>query len=168
MKQIFSLVALFFFAAFPSQAFSQQGRQVGGKILRANIVGTVLDNQGHSVEGVEISAQDPDGEVVARAVTDREGKYTMKCLKRRQYNLTLNPLMTDFQGQTVTASLGLRGLIADWTTSATALAIAKVRSGGGTCGAAAMGLGGLGLIGGGVGGAFHDPPGDGGPVSPAQ
>jgi len=127
------LVALLFLGGF--SAFAQEPAETEGKVLRANLVGRVLDAQGNPVEGVEISAQDPDGEVIARETTNDEGRYRMKCLPVGQYDLTLDPLTTGFQGQTVEADNGIRGLIVDWTVSPAVPAVAVARSGGGPCGA---------------------------------
>ncbi len=170
------LAALLLLPGLSPKAIAQEPAETKGKVLRANIVGAVRDKQGNPVEGVKVSARDPGGKIVASAVTDDEGEYVIECLNLDQYDLSLDPLTTGFQGQTVVTSLGLDGLIANWAVSSTAPAVAAAKPGAGPCGgypwgAAGAALGGLGIIGGLVGGLTGGGGGDNGrppPVSPME
>lgn len=162
------LAALLLIPGLSPKAIAQEPAETKGKVLRANIVGTVLDVQGNPVGGLVISAQDPSGELVASAVTDEEGEYVMECLNQDQYNLSLDPVTTGFRGQTVVVSLGPEGLMANWTVSGTAPAVAAAKPGAGTCGAglAIMGIGVGSVVGLALG--VDDTTDDGSPVSPTQ
>jgi hypothetical protein len=144
----------------------------------ATLAGAILDVQGKPVEGVEISVQDATGKTVASAVTNAKGVYAMEGIPPGQYHVSLNPLNTGFQGQTVVATVSEKGLTVSWTVSSTAPAVAAATPGiataGGIFGLGTTGtfLGGVGLVGAGVGGgmAASNSGGDGGhrPVSPGQ
>lgn len=168
------LAALLLLPGLYPKAIAEEPAETKGKLLRANIVGAVRDTQGNPVEGLVISAHGPSGELVASAVTDEEGKYVMECLNQDQYSLSLDPVTTGFQGQTVVASLGPEGLMANWAVSGTAPAVAAAKPGGGPCGSYALWpaigvLGVGGLVGGLAGGGVFDGGGGGGlPVSPTQ
>lgn len=169
------LAALLLLPGLSPKAIAQEPAETKGKVLRANIVGAVRDKQGNPVEGVEVSARrDHGGKIVASAVTNDEGEYVIECLNQDQYNLTLDPRTTGFQGQTLVASLGPEGLIANWAVSSAAPAVAEAEPGGIPCGGYAWGaagaaLGGLGVVGGlGASGVFDNDNGRSPPVSPTQ
>jgi hypothetical protein len=83
-----------------------------------DFIGTVVDNRGAPVAGVDIYAQDVNGKVVARATTDRLGSYLIPSLVEGEYHLTLDPRGTGYQGQTIVAEIAASGsLIVDWRLS---------------------------------------------------
>jgi hypothetical protein len=129
------------------------------QVWAATLIGVVLDAQGNPVGEAEIAVHDATGKAVARAVTNAKGEYVFEGLPPGQYNLSLNPLHGGFQGQTVVASLGEKGLTVSWTVSPSVPAVAAATPGlattGGILGLGNTGtfLGGVGLLGAGVGGA---------------
>lgn len=123
---VFLLLVFFFLSGLPLRVFSQSSPD-----QRASVVGTVLTPQGLPVKDIEISARDKNGHLVARATTNEKGEYLLECLDRDQYQLTLDPGKTGFQGQTAVADLLLEGLIVNWMVSAAAPAIMVMQPG--TC-----------------------------------
>jgi len=83
-----------------------------------DFIGTVLDQGGQPVAGVTIFAQDVDGHLVARAVTDASGLYQIESLQEGEYRLTLDCRGTGYQGQTIVAEIAASGsVIVDWRLS---------------------------------------------------
>ncbi|HYC22943.1 MAG TPA: carboxypeptidase-like regulatory domain-containing protein [Candidatus Bathyarchaeia archaeon] len=84
-----------------------------------DFIGTVLDQKGSPVPGVEIFVQDIiHGRPIASAVTDELGAYQISSLGEGEYRLTLDPRSTGFQGQTIVAEISASGsLIVDWRVS---------------------------------------------------
>ena len=113
-----SLAFLIFTMSGPWQALAQQGTSA--------IVGSVVNNQRSPVPGIKILAKDSSGKkILGEALTDAEGNYHLKNLSTGQYQLTLDPLKSTFQGETVVAALGSQGLTVDWIVSKSAKAIAS-------------------------------------------
>jgi hypothetical protein len=113
-----SLAFLIFTMGGPWQALAQQET--------ATIVGSVVNNQKSPVPGIKILAKDSSGKkILAEAVTDAEGCYDLANLSIGQYQLTLDPLKSPYQGETVVTALGPQGLTVDWTVSESAKAIAS-------------------------------------------
>src|SRR2546428_5442773 len=84
---------------FVGQASSQQGVTTAGRGLkiRSNVRGEVRDEQGNPIKGAEITAQDLEGKVTARAATNDNGQYLMECLELKQYQMILSALPPGFQ-----------------------------------------------------------------------
>jgi hypothetical protein len=118
-KVLCSALALVTFTiSGPWQALAQQGT--------STIVGIVVNNQKSPVPGIKILAKDSSGKkILGEALTDAEGNYHLKNLSTGQYQLTLDPLKSTFQGETVVAALGSQGLTVDWIVSKSAKAIAS-------------------------------------------
>jgi hypothetical protein len=116
-----SLAFLIFTISGPWQASAQQGT--------STIVGIVVNNQESPVGGIKILAKDSSGKIWGEALTDAEGNYQLKNLRTGQYQLTLDPLKSAFQGETVVAALGSQGLTVDWIVSRSAKAIASATLG---------------------------------------
>lgn len=113
-----ALALLTFTMSGPWQALAQQGT--------STIVGIVVNNQKSPVPGIKILAKDSSGKkILGEALTDAEGNYHLKNLSTGQYQLTLDPLKSTFQGETVVAALGSQGLTVDWIVSKSAKAIAS-------------------------------------------
>lgn len=125
------LVALLVMVSGPWQVLAQQGT--------STIVGSVVSNQKSPVPGIKILAKDSSGKILAEAVTDAEGNYNLKNLSIGQYQLTLDPLKSAFQGETVVTALGSKGLTVDWIVSKTAKAIASATQGIASRGSIAIG-----------------------------
>ena len=126
-----SLAFLIFTMIGPWQALAQQGTLA--------IVGIVVNNQKSPVPGIKILAKDSSGKILGEAVTDAEGNYDLKNLSIGQYQLTLDPLKSAFQGETVVAALGSQGLTVDWIVSKSAKAIASATLGIASSGPVAFG-----------------------------
>ena len=122
-KVLCSALALVTFTiSGPWQALAQQGT--------STIVGIVVNNQKSPVPGIKILAKDSSGKkILGEALTDAEGNYHLKNLSTGQYQLTLDPLKSAFQGETVVAALGSEGLTVDWIVSKSAKAIASATLG---------------------------------------
>lgn len=108
-------------AGAPSEGLGQQAT--------STIVGSVVNAQKNPVPGIKILAKDPSGKILGEAVTNAEGYYNLENLSTGQYQLTLDPLQSPFQGETVVASLGPQGLTVDWIVSESARAIAVATPG---------------------------------------
>ena len=127
-----SLAFLIFSMSGPWQALAQQGT--------STIVGSVVNNQKSPVPGIKIFAKDSSGKkILGEAVTDAEGNYHLKNLRIGQYQLSLDPLKSPFQGETVVAALGPQGLTVDWIVSKSAKAIASATLGIASIGPVAIG-----------------------------
>jgi hypothetical protein len=126
-----ALALLTFTVSGPWQALAQQGT--------STIVGIVVNNQESPVAGIKILAKDSSGKILGEALTDAEGNYQLKNLSIGQYQLTLDPLKSAFQGETVVAALGSQGLTVDWIVSKSAKAIASASLGIASSGPVALG-----------------------------
>src|SRR3989337_2019220 len=112
-----ALALLTFTVGGPWQALAQRGT--------STIVGIVVNNQESPVPGIKILAKDSSGKILGEALTDADGNYQLKNLSIGQYQLTLDPVKSAFQGETVVAALGSQGLTVDWIVSKSARAIAS-------------------------------------------
>jgi hypothetical protein len=127
-----ALALLTFTISGPWLALAQQGT--------STIVGSVVNNQKSPVPGIKILAKDSSGKkILGEALTDAEGNYHLKNLSIGQYQLTLDPLKSPFQGETVVAALGSQGLTVDWIVSKSAKAIASASLGIASSGPVALG-----------------------------
>jgi hypothetical protein len=93
------------------------------------VIGTVRDTRGRPVSGVKIVGKHRSVKILTEAIADAGGRYALTNLPAGQYLLTLDPLNTPFQGQTVVSSVGPQGLTVDWIVSSTAPAIASALPG---------------------------------------
>jgi len=116
-----ALALLTFTVGGPWQALAQRGT--------STIVGIVVNNQESPVPGIKILAKDSSGKILGEALTDADGNYQLKNLSIGQYQLTLDPVKSAFQGETVVAALGSQGLTVDWIVSKSAKAIASATLG---------------------------------------
>ena len=116
-----ALALLTFTVGGPWQALAQRGT--------STIVGIVVNNQESPVPGIKILAKDSSGKILGEALTDADGNYQLKNLSIGQYQLTLDPVKSAFQGETVVAALGSQGLTVDWIVSKSARAIASATLG---------------------------------------
>lgn len=128
------LAILLSFPIYPLQALSAETalRVIGGK---------VQDSEGHAVQDAEMTIQDPNGNLVARGLTNGKGEYTLGCLVTGEYRLSFAPPQTSgLKGpQAFVANLGKNGLTVNVTSSKTALPVALARN----PGPASCGPGGL-------------------------
>lgn len=117
------LAILLSFPIYPLQALSAETtlRVIGGK---------VQDSEGHAVKDAEMTIQDPDGNLVARGLTNDKGEYTLGCLVTGEYRLNFAPPQTSgLKGpQAFVANVGKDGLTANLTASKTALPLALAKN----------------------------------------
>jgi hypothetical protein len=114
-RKLFSCVVIISLVCGPpSTSFSQQRGAIGGM---------VFTEAGAPSAGVGILVNNTAGETVTRAITDESGAYLIQDLPLGQYNMTLDPLMTNVKGDTIVADLGAEGLTVNWTVSASAPAL---------------------------------------------
>ena len=113
-KLLSSLLIMSLVGASPSISFAQQ---------RGSIGGMVFTETGAPSAGVGILVNNAAGETVTRAITDESGAYLIQGLLLGQYNMTLDPLMTNVKGDTIVADLGSEGLTVNWTVSTSAPAL---------------------------------------------
>ena len=104
---------------------------VASSAFCADVVGTISDPQGHPVAGVEVGVRDSTGKVVANAISDAQGHYTIRGLSPDTYNYTLDPLGTRFKSGTVVSHLDSSGLTVDWKVSQGSNALAMATAGSG-------------------------------------
>ena len=97
--------------------------------LAQEIVGTVVDSNGHAVQGVKVIAQGQGSTVTQSAVTNAQGQYALTSLTAGVYSITLDPGSTNLKGQSVETNLDGRGLTVNWATSPTRDPIALAQPG---------------------------------------
>src|SRR5690349_13828028 len=95
----------------------------------ASVGGAVANSQGQSVSGVQIIAKDAQGHVVGQGATGNSGIYDIKGLQPGNYNFTLDPGSSGFQGQTVASYVGPDGICLNWGVSTTSPAVATAQPG---------------------------------------
>ena len=95
----------------------------------ADIIGTVMDLQGHPVSDVKIVVQNTAGKLFGQAITDPKGHYTIVGLSPNTYGYILNPLTTGLKGGSAVSYLGTDGLTINWKVSDTGDAISLAKQG---------------------------------------
>jgi hypothetical protein len=106
--------------------------------LAADVRGMVAGGQGQSATGLQVIAKDAGGNVAGQATTGADGGYLISGLKSGDYNFTLVPGSSGFQGQTVASYVGPDGLCLNWGVSTSSPAVATAQPGS-TCQLAAAG-----------------------------
>ncbi len=114
------------------------GLTVSTAAFAASVGGLVANSQGQPVSGVTIVAKDTTGKVLGQGTTGSSGVYDIKGLNEGNYNFTLEPGSTGFQGQTVASYVGPDGVCLNWGVSTTSPAVASAQPGA-TCQIAAAG-----------------------------
>ena len=100
-----------------------------GTAMSASVGGTVASPQGQSVAGVQVIAKDASGHVVGQASAGTSGSYNISGLQPGNYNFTLDPASSGFQGQTVASYVGADGICLNWGVSTTSPAVATAQPG---------------------------------------
>jgi len=104
--------------------------------MTASAGGAVAGAQKQPAIGVHVTATDAAGHVVGQATTGSSGAYDIQGLQPGNYNFTLDPGSSGFQGQTVASYVGPDGICLNWGVSATSPAVATAQPGS-TCAALA-------------------------------
>lgn len=105
--------------------------------LAASVGGTVASSQGQPLSGVQVIVKDPSGYVISQSAPGSGGAYDIQGLQPGNYNFTLDPGSSGYQGQTVTSYVGPDGICLNWGLSTTSPAVATAQPGTTCLGAAA-------------------------------
>ncbi len=95
----------------------------------ASVGGTVAGSQGQSVSGLTVIVKDASGHVVGQGAPGGSGVYDISGLPPGNYNFTLDPGSSGYQGQTVASYVGPDGICLNWGVSTTSPAIATAQPG---------------------------------------
>ena len=85
-----------------------------GQQTSANCGGTIIDEAGNPVAGVEVVARDSQGRIWGRTVTNSRGRYCLTDLVVGEYSIVENPGKSPLRGETVTSNVPAGGLKLDW------------------------------------------------------
>jgi hypothetical protein len=94
-----------------------------------DLVGTVVDQDGHAVSGAKIVTQSPDGQPIGSAISDSNGQYQINGVNAGEYFVTLAPAGTAGQGQTVASYVGNGGLTVNWAVAPGVAPVASANAG---------------------------------------
>ena len=120
------LLSVIFFVSVSSAAFA------------ASVGGTVASSQGQPLSGVQVIVKDASGHVIGQGAPGSGGVYDIQGLQPGNYNFTLDPGSSGYQGQTVASYVGADGICLNWGVSTTSPAVASAQPGA-TCQLAAGG-----------------------------
>src|ERR1700674_4776271 len=97
--------------------------------LAASAGGTVASSQGQPLSGVQVIVKDASGHVIAQGAPGSGGVYHISGLQPGNYNFTLDPGSSGYQGQTVASYVGPDGICLNWGVSTTSPAVATAQPG---------------------------------------
>jgi len=106
--------------------------------MAASVGGTVASSQGQPLTGIQVIAKDASGHLVGQGAPGSGGVYDIQGLQPGNYNFTLDPGSSGYQGQTVASYVGADGICLNWGVSTTSPAVASAQPGA-TCQLAAGG-----------------------------
>jgi len=132
------LLSVIFFVSVSSAAFA------------ASVGGTVASSQGQPLSGVQVIVKDASGHLVGQGAPGSGGVYDIQGLQPGNYNFTLDPGSSGYQGQTVASYVGADGICLNWGVSTTSPAVASAQPGA-TCQLAAGGYDTAEIVGAGAG-----------------
>ena len=132
------LLSVIFFVSVSSAAFA------------ASVGGTVASSQGQPLSGVQVIVKDASGHVIGQGAPGSGGVYDIQGLQPGNYNFTLDPGSSGYQGQTVASYVGADGICLNWGVSTTSPAVASAQPGA-TCKLAAGGYDTAEIVGAGAG-----------------
>jgi hypothetical protein len=118
--------------------------------MAASVGGTVASSQAQPLTGVQVIAKDASGHVVGQGAPGSGGVYDIQGLQPGNYNFTLDPGSSGYQGQTVASYVGADGICLNWGVSTTSPAVASAQPGA-TCQLAAGGYDTAEMVGAGAG-----------------
>jgi len=118
--------------------------------MAASVGGTVASSQGQPLTGVQVIVKDASGHVVGQGAPGSGGVYDIQGLQPGNYNFTLDPGSSGYQGQTVASYVGADGICLNWGVSTTSPAVASAQPGA-TCQLAAGGYDTAEIVGAGAG-----------------
>jgi hypothetical protein len=94
-----------------------------------DLVGTVVDQDGHAVSGAKIVTQDPGGQTIGSTTSDSNGQYQINGVNAGEYLITMAPAGTAGQGQTVAGYVGNGGLTVNWAVAPGIAPVASAKAG---------------------------------------
>lgn len=97
--------------------------------MAASVGGTVAGSQGQPLSGVQVIVKDASGHVVGQGAPGSTGVYDISGLQPGNYNFTLDPGSSGYQGQTVASYVGPDGICLNWGVSTTSPAVATAQPG---------------------------------------
>jgi Carboxypeptidase regulatory-like domain len=118
--------------------------------MAASVGGTVASSQGQPLTGIQVIAKDASGHLVGQGAPGSGGVYDIQGLQPGNYNFTLDPGSSGYQGQTVASYVGADGICLNWGVSTTSPAVASAQPGA-TCQLAAGGYDTAEIVGAGAG-----------------
>jgi hypothetical protein len=111
------LLSVIFFVSVSSAAFA------------ASVGGTVASSQGQPLSSVQVIVKDASGHVIGQGAPGSGGVYDIQGLQPGNYNFTLDPGSSGYQGQTVASYVGSDGICLNWGVSTTSPAVATAQPG---------------------------------------
>ena len=118
--------------------------------MAASVGGTVASSQAQPLTGIQVIVKDASGHVVGQGAPGSGGAYDVQGLQPGNYNFTLDPGSSGYQGQTVASYVGADGICLNWGVSTTSPAVASAQPGA-TCQLAAGGYDTAEIVGAGAG-----------------
>jgi hypothetical protein len=110
--------------------------------MAASVGGTVAGSQGQTTAGTQVIVKDASGHVIGQGASSASGTYDIPGLRPGNYNFTLDPGSSGYQGQTVASYVGPDGICLNWGVSTTSPAVATAQPGSACDPPAAAGWGG--------------------------
>jgi hypothetical protein len=95
----------------------------------ASVGGTMASSQGQPLTGVQVIVKDASGHVIGQGAPGSGGVYDIQGLQPGNYNFTLDPGSSGYQGQTVASYVGPDGICLNWGLSTTSPAVATAQPG---------------------------------------
>jgi Carboxypeptidase regulatory-like domain len=95
----------------------------------ASVGGTMASSQGQPLTGVQVIVKDASGHVIGQGAPGSGGGYNIQGLQPGNYNFTLDPGSSGYQGQTVASYVGPDGICLNWGLSTTSPAVATAQPG---------------------------------------
>ena len=100
-----------------------------GGTSTASLAGKIVDDTGARLPGVTVTVTSLGTNQSRTVVSNEEGLYRFAGLQPGNYNFTLDPGSSGYQGQTVASYVGPDGICLNWGVSTTSPAVATAQPG---------------------------------------